>query len=31
MEEDDCPLCGYNMDETDKNFKPCPCGYPVKK
>ncbi|KAG7807128.1 hypothetical protein KL921_004552 [Ogataea angusta] len=29
-EEDDlCPLCVEEMDITDKNFWPCPCGYQV--
>ncbi|GME80898.1 unnamed protein product [Ambrosiozyma monospora] len=28
-EEDYCPLCVEEMDITDKNFKPCPCGYQI--
>ena len=24
-----CPLCVEELDITDKNFKPCPCGYQV--
>ena len=29
-EEDwDCPLCMEEMDLSDKNFRPCPCGYQV--
>ncbi|SJM85792.1 probable General negative regulator of transcription subunit 4 [Zygosaccharomyces bailii] len=28
-EEDFCPLCLEPMDITDKNFKPCPCGYQI--
>lgn len=28
-EEDFCPLCCEEMDITDKNFKPCPCGYQI--
>mmetsp|Transcript_3153 Transcript_3153/g.9000 ORF Transcript_3153/g.9000 Transcript_3153/m.9000 type:complete len:448 (-) Transcript_3153:3154-4497(-) len=28
-EEDVCPLCIEEMDITDKNFMPCPCGYRV--
>lgn len=28
-EEDYCPLCCEEMDITDKNFKPCPCGYQI--
>ena len=26
---DECPLCGCHLDDTDKNFKPCPCNYQV--
>jgi CCR4-NOT transcription complex subunit 4 len=29
QEEDLCPLCVEEMDLSDKNFKPCPCGYQV--
>lgn len=28
-EEEVCPLCVEELDITDKNFKPCPCGYQV--
>ncbi|GME71533.1 unnamed protein product [[Candida] boidinii] len=28
-EEEYCPLCVEEMDITDKNFKPCPCGYQI--
>ncbi|AMD19986.1 HCL165Cp [Eremothecium sinecaudum] len=28
-EEDYCPLCMETLDITDKNFKPCPCGYQI--
>lgn len=28
-EEDYCPLCLEKLDITDKNFKPCPCGYQI--
>lgn len=28
-EDDLCPLCCEDMDITDKNFKPCPCGYQI--
>lgn len=28
-EEDLCPLCIEPLDVTDKNFKPCPCGYQI--
>lgn len=28
-EEDYCPLCIETLDITDKNFKPCPCGYQI--
>lgn len=26
----DCPLCLEEMDISDLNFKPCPCGYQVR-
>lgn len=26
----DCPLCLEEMDLSDLNFKPCPCGYQVR-
>mmetsp|Transcript_2936 Transcript_2936/g.6907 ORF Transcript_2936/g.6907 Transcript_2936/m.6907 type:complete len:90 (+) Transcript_2936:186-455(+) len=30
MEADDCcPLCMEDMDVTDKNFRPCKCGYQI--
>lgn len=28
-EEDFCPLCCEELDITDRNFKPCPCGYQI--
>ena len=28
-EDFDCPLCMEEMDISDRNFKPCPCGYQV--
>ncbi|KAL3962738.1 hypothetical protein ACCO45_004261 [Purpureocillium lilacinum] len=28
-EEDTCPLCIEEFDLTDRNFRPCPCGYKV--
>jgi CCR4-NOT transcription complex subunit 4 len=28
-EEEVCPLCVEEFDLTDKNFRPCPCGYQV--
>lgn len=28
-EEEFCPLCVEEMDISDKNFKPCPCGYQI--
>ncbi|KAF1813220.1 hypothetical protein P152DRAFT_465880 [Eremomyces bilateralis CBS 781.70] len=28
-EEETCPLCVEEFDLSDKNFKPCPCGYQV--
>lgn len=28
-EESTCPLCVEEMDLSDKNFLPCPCGYRV--
>ncbi|ROW06651.1 hypothetical protein VPNG_06767 [Cytospora leucostoma] len=28
-EEDTCPLCIEEFDLSDKNFRPCPCGYQV--
>ncbi|RYG62320.1 hypothetical protein EON64_18020 [archaeon] len=24
-----CPLCVEEIDQSDKNFLPCPCGYQV--
>ncbi len=29
MEEDQCPLCMEDMDVTDRNFRPCKCGYQI--
>ncbi|KAF1733932.1 General negative regulator of transcription subunit 4 [Beauveria bassiana] len=28
-EEDVCPLCIEEFDLSDRNFRPCPCGYQV--
>lgn len=28
-DEEFCPLCVEEMDISDKNFKPCPCGYQI--
>ncbi|KAI1612758.1 CCR4-NOT transcription complex, subunit 4 [Exophiala viscosa] len=28
-EEDTCPLCIEEFDLSDKNFRPCPCGYQI--
>jgi len=28
-EETSCPLCMEDLDVTDRNFRPCPCGYQV--
>ncbi|KAJ4250286.1 transcriptional repressor general negative regulator of transcription subunit 4 [Fusarium falciforme] len=28
-EEDTCPLCIEEFDLSDRNFRPCPCGYQV--
>ncbi|PSR77016.1 hypothetical protein BD289DRAFT_378187 [Coniella lustricola] len=28
-EEESCPLCIEEFDLSDKNFRPCPCGYQV--
>lgn len=30
-EEEVCPLCVEELDLTDKNFRPCPCGYQVRQ
>jgi CCR4-NOT transcription complex subunit 4 len=30
-EEEVCPLCVEELDLTDKNFRPCPCGYQVSE
>lgn len=30
QEDNDCPLCAEEMDISDLNFKPCPCGYQVR-
>lgn len=29
QEDLDCPLCLEEIDISDANFKPCPCGYQV--
>lgn len=29
QEDAECPLCLEEMDISDLNFKPCPCGYQV--
>lgn len=29
-EDPECPLCMEEMDLSDINFKPCPCGYQVR-
>jgi len=29
-EEETCPLCVEEFDLSDKNFRPCPCGYQVR-
>jgi CCR4-NOT transcription complex subunit 4 len=28
-EDNTCPLCVEEMDLSDQNFLPCPCGYKV--
>lgn len=28
-DEESCPLCIEEFDLSDKNFKPCPCGYQI--
>ncbi|KAK3280763.1 hypothetical protein CYMTET_11414 [Cymbomonas tetramitiformis] len=28
-QHDSCPLCTEDLDATDKNFRPCPCGYQI--
>lgn len=28
-DSDCCPLCMEDMDVTDKNFRPCKCGYQI--
>lgn len=28
-EDETCPLCVEEFDLSDKNFRPCPCGYQV--
>jgi hypothetical protein len=30
-DEWDCPLCMEEMDISDRNFKPCACGYQVRR
>ena len=29
-DEETCPLCIEEFDLSDKNFRPCPCGYQVR-
>lgn len=29
-EDSHCPLCVEEMDASDRNFIPCPCGYRVR-
>ncbi|ORY08288.1 hypothetical protein K493DRAFT_322188 [Basidiobolus meristosporus CBS 931.73] len=29
QEDWDCPLCMEELDITERNFKPCPCGYQI--
>lgn len=29
-DETDCPLCLEEMADSDRLFKPCPCGYQVR-
>lgn len=29
-DEPECPLCMDQLDITDRNFRPCPCGYQVR-
>jgi hypothetical protein len=31
VDDYDCPLCMEELDLSDRNFRPCPCGYQVKK
>ncbi len=30
-DEEKCPLCCEDLDVTDRNFFPCPCGYQVRR
>lgn len=30
-EPDTCPLCIEELDLSDRNFRPCPCGYQVRR
>jgi CCR4-NOT transcription complex subunit 4 len=30
-DEESCPLCMEDLDMTDRNFRPCPCGYQVRR
>lgn len=30
-EEQSCPLCVEELDLSDRNFRPCPCGYQVRR
>ena len=29
-EDECCPLCVEEFDLSDRNFRPCPCGYQVR-
>ncbi|KAF9976189.1 transcriptional repressor general negative regulator of transcription subunit 4, partial [Modicella reniformis] len=29
VEDYDCPLCMEELDISDRNFRPCPCGYQI--
>lgn len=31
QDEMECPLCLEEIDISDANFKPCPCGYQVRR
>ena len=26
-DDDVCPICAETLDDTDRDFKPCPCGF----
>lgn len=30
-EDECCPLCVEEFDLSDRNFRPCPCGYQVRR